>query len=361
MKKKIDKLHFLLIIFFVFRITSVLSQNLIINGSFESKNDVVFSYALAHKALANWNSFQTFSVHLGHPSDALYVDTTLFVRFKKQGFPITPIARKSILQPIDGNCYIKSNSFHKILFTQKLSNNIEKNEAYIVRFAYQVRSFSDELKKINTAFFGVSFSISTIEQTYFRSPKFSKIPSKRFRELHFISHFNPKSNSTWTISSFSFIAQQDYSNIYFGNHTDFATDIIRDKSGIPIDNVRASWQESFLWFIDDINILKLTDFLNGNFKQLKNSSFDIPIAENEELVNNKFLNELVSVLKRNEKDYNSIHFFLSKNNKISDEDLKIFFQDQCIAKSIEIDKTLNVHQMANTTTAKYTNLKILIK
>lgn len=344
------------------------SQNLIKNPSFEEKTNIEFTYAHAHRTLANWENIRTYKIALYHPIAALYIDTTLFAKFDDDSFPLTPQFREVISQPIDGNCYIKSNSFHRNLFTQSLEKTLQKDEVYIVRFAYQAKSFSNESDKINSAHFGVSFTRNKIEKEYFMNPKFEKDISIRFKELNSISNYNPLSKSIWIIASFSFIAKDAYSYINIGSHTDLAINEEHKKALLKAqqygyggtDGIDISKSESFVWLVDDLKLYKLTDFLHGDFKHLKNNGFDVPITNENKLSTNKYLQELIFILKMNNDQYKSIQIHLTENSRISSSDILEYLQQNGISKLIEINKTLTEQQLKSAQKREYLNLRILI-
>ncbi len=317
-----------LYIFLLFTSVWGYSQNLLSNSSFEDKTDAKFTYAGAHKTLDDWKVLRSHSVYLGHPSDALYVDTTLFDKFSQEGFPIIGLARETVLKPLDGTCYIRSNGFYRTLFYQELTEPLCAGEAYIVLLNYQAKSFSNEYDKFSTAHFGVSFSTKSIEEAYFRKKLFEKEVSVNFDPLFWIEKHIPNSEKEWTLVSVSFYAEKPYQYLYLGNHTDFETSVVPIKTREGVDNQRSVYLSSFLWFADDIKLLKLSDFLNLDFEKLKYLVFEIPILDEVDYQNDVHLKKLIKVLNRNKQNYKSVSFSISTKSKKDKSNIASFLKSK---------------------------------
>lgn len=287
------------LILFLFSSTAS-SQNLLRNPSFEKKSNAKFTYGLADKTLAEWTCIKFVGLALFHPSDAHYVDTCLFKRFKEEGFPISPAVRLMIVKPHSGTCYIKGNSFHRVLFHQNLTKEINKEENYIIQFQYRIHSLSNEYDKISSAHFGVSLFNKPIDLKYMRSPKYAKELSMRYRNYVFINEFDSLSKNDWVKFQATIQSSKVLSELYLGGHTDFATSIIPRKG--THGGVRGNYQGSFVFFVDQVQLISLSNFLSGSFSELKNQSFSIPIAytvSEKDLWRNSYLKQIVNQLKKN--------------------------------------------------------------
>ncbi len=307
-------MRFRLIVFIVFLFCTNLchAQNLIQNESFRHKNKYLFqNYVMSHKKLAKWDVLLSMNICIASPVDIIYIDTTWYRKMATNG--LTQIQRKRTVKPQYGSCYIKSNSFKRTLFYQKLKQSLNPLEAYIVLFKYQTRSWSNEHNKIATAKFGVSFSIDPITNHYFLMEKLANKVSFRFRDLFFVNEYLPISNKNWTLGSFSFYPLQAYNYLYLGNHTNFKTAIIPSNKREGTEGEIAVYQDSFLWFVDNIKLLKLSDFLNSEFEQLKHIVLEIPIMNIQDYRNDKLIRKLIKVLKSNKHKYANV--FCSINSK----------------------------------------------
>jgi|GEM_PF-6140459 len=358
------------------------SQNLITNPSFESQiTPAQINPLREYTYLMDWNAVFTRN-SFGTGISGCYIDTSLFNEIDQEQ-PITHIFREIIVKPLKGKCYIRQfGSLTRSYFEQALKTQLIDNEAYIVFFAYQIKSFTNEYQKAGIAHFGISFSSTPLKPIDFSNPNYAHKPASRFRELHYITQPMPSSNQMWVYASFTLMGNKNFKYLNVGSHTDFPRNkkdsilaeenfnarAIEDISkGYNKDsvlhqnylNLRADYP--FLWYVDEVKMFKLSDYLKGNFTTIKNMAFEIPVDTSLALKDNLYIGLLIKQLKTHQKEFNKVSIWNDPTSKIEIDQLIEYLKSQGLSKQITSDSSLEIHHLPSVNSIYLQKITVLIQ
>jgi len=356
------------------------SQNLITNPSFEKKNQFRYTYADAHRTIEGWGNIRAERVMLSFALEGCFVDTTFYYikndselyfrnnicnidticykNYSKVGLFIDSCMSEHIINPANGNCYIRNNKFKRQLFYQSLKTKTMQGEYYVVSFAFQAKSCTNELQNIHTAHIGVSLTKDLIDPYYFIKPTFSTSISPKFRELHFINSASNLDTFFWNYASFTFKSTVAFSHLYLGAHTDFI--------GEGINNFNEDGDKKFVyktpitWYFDDLKLMKLSDFLNQDIRLIKGHTFELPIDDFENLDNNLYLKQFILMMLKFNNSNATIKFYYKSNSANDHDEFRKYLVTKGIRQKVEFDETLENKKLSEANTLEFNKITILV-